>query len=511
MLRRGAIRIGTVVRRGTSLLMLVVQVADPTEVTVPKLWDEELLAHWATPVAGVNAMPSFRSPAEYYAAPVDDTRTYPVYHPDREPPGYLEGLARQGPQPLIEPEKLHTKADWIAAGREVFDGLDFVDFRTDDAAAIAWLRDRDAIEKDPPRMTQEGVFPLYRWVVGADHKVRLTAANCAGCHGRVLDDGTLLRGAPSNLFGPGNLPFNKCVDASDAFIAKIVGTTTRGEEYYRQYGVPWLEHDVHTLYRNAKSDAELGEAGRFATPKTFARFNGSPFWTTRYADLIGIRDHRYLDATGTHVNRGPEDVARYGILVQYADAGSIGKHRFGSAAQRRILGRPTDAAMYALALYLYTLDFPASPHPKDALARDGEDVFKAEKCGDCHTPPLYTNNRLIRVDEFEPPAGDPETQRLHVSERRVGTDPGLALKTRKGTGYYKVPTLRGLWYRDLLEHSGSVATLEEWFDDQRLHDDYQPTGVPRPFAKKRAVPGHEFGLDLSDEEKRALIAFLRTL
>jgi len=36
--------------------------------------------------------------------------------------------------------------------------------------------------------------------------------------------------------------------------------------------------------------------------------------------------------------------------------------------------------------------------------------------------------------------------------------------TRKGTGYYKVPSLRGLWYRGPYEHDGSVATLEDWFD-----------------------------------------------
>lgn len=481
------------------------------EIVVPKLWDEQLLATWATPVAGVNALPSFRPAAEYYAAPIDDLRTFPVYHPDREPTGYLEWLAQQAPRPLIEPAKLRTKAEWIAAGQDVFDGLDFADFRTDDAEAIAWLRDRDAIAKDPPLMTKEGVFPLFRWAVGADRKVKLTAASCAGCHDRVLADGTLLRGAPSNLFLGGSLPFDKCVEAGDAEFARTSGPFLPGEEYYRQFGVPWLEGDVHALYRSAKTGAEIGEANRFASPRMFARFNGSPFWTTRYADLIGIRDIRYLDATGTHVNRGPEDLARYGILVQYADDGSIGPHRFGNAAQRRIVRRPSDAAMYALALFLCSLEPPKSPHPMDELAREGAEIFEGERCSSCHPAPLYTNNKLIPVDGFAPSADDPNTQRLHISERKVGTDPGLALKTRKGTGYYKVPTLRGLWYRDLLEHSGSVATLEEWFDSERLRDDWQPTGEPRPFAKTRAVPGHDFGLDLTDEEKRALIAFLRTL
>ena len=86
---------------------------------------------------------------------------------------------------------------------------------------------------------------------------------------------------------------------------------------------------------------------------------------------------------------------------------------------------------------------------------------------------------------------------------RVGTDPSLALKTRKGTGYYKVPSLKGLWYRGLIEHSGSIASLEEWFDPKRLRDDYVPGGWKAPGATTRAVKGHELGLDLAPEDTRS--------
>jgi cytochrome c peroxidase len=89
----------------------------------------------------------------------------------------------------------------------------------------------------------------------------------------------------------------------------------------------------------------------------------------------------------------------------------------------------------------------------------------------------------------------------------VGTDPGLTLETRRGTGYYKVPSLRGVWYRGAFEHGGSVPTLEDWFDLRRLRDDYRPADD----AKPRAVQGHEFGLELSPRDKKDLIAFLRTL
>lgn len=56
-----------------------------------------------------------------------------------------------------------------------------------------------------------------------------------------------------------------------------------------------------------------------------------------------------------------------------------------------------------------------------------------------------------------------------------------------------------------------VATLEDWFDPKRLRDDYVPTGFKGYGVKTRAVKRHEFGLQLSAEDKRALIAFLKTL
>ena len=56
----------------------------------------------------------------------------------------------------------------------------------------------------------------------------------------------------------------------------------------------------------------------------------------------------------------------------------------------------------------------------------------------------------------------------------VGTDPNLALTTRKGTGFYKVPSLKGVWYRSLFNHDGSVTTLEEWLDPARLRQDFVP-------------------------------------
>ena len=59
----------------------------------------------------------------------------------------------------------------------------------------------------------------------------------------------------------------------------------------------------------------------------------------------------------------------------------------------------------------------------------------------------------------------PESRR-HRSRARMNT--------RRGTGYYKVPSLKGVWYRGPFEHMGSVATLEDWFD----HGGFATTTCP---------------------------------
>jgi len=72
----------------------------------------------------------------------------------------------------------------------------------------------------------------------------------------------------------------------------------------------------------------------------------------------------------------------------------------------------------------------------------------------------------------------------------------------------KVPSLRDVWYRNAFGHSGQAETLEEWFDPARLGEDYLPKGFhfgPGP------IKGHEFGTRLPLEDRRALIAFLKTL
>ena len=256
-------------------------------------------------------------------------------------------------------------------------------------------------------------------------------------------------------------------------------------------------------------DDRIGELFDALPPGVSDRPNGSVYYPTKVIDLIGIRDRKYIDHTATHRNRGLGDIMRYAALVEYSDAMQFGRHQMWADRQKSIHVRWPDEVLYALAQYICSLQPPTNPNRRDGLAAAGERVFVRSGCGACHTPPLYTNNKLTLALGFKPAENHP--LRSDIMDVSVKTDPNLALKTRKGTGLYKVPTLRGVWYRGLYGHDGSVTRLEEWFDPARLRDDYVPSGFKGVGVKARAVPGHDFGLKLSPGDKTALIAFLKTL
>jgi hypothetical protein len=181
-----------------------------------------------------------------------------------------------------------------------------------------------------------------------------------------------------------------------------------------------------------------------------------------------------------------------------------------SEAQRGVRYRYADEVLYAIGVYLMSLEPPTNPDraPADVLAR-GERIFEREECGVCHAPPAYTTGKLTLARGWTLPSDHPN--RDDVMIRTVATDPGTALMTRKGTGMYKIPTLRGVWYRQRLLHDGAVASLEELFDPARLDPAYVSKGWNPPGGARRGVPGHVFGLKLAPDDKAALIAFLRSL
>jgi hypothetical protein len=341
-----------------------------------------------------------------------------------------------------------------------------------------------------------------------------------------MPDGSILKGAQ------GNFPFDR-VFANDYRSDPSAIVSDRLLE--RQlYNTPWLKPDPQAQLAQMTSE-QLAAPHDAIPPGALARHRTRPDQPIQVPDLIGVQDRRYLDHTGLQRHRGAGDLMRYAALNQGGDdLASFGDfipaavffpgHKLpeNPGDPQAQLSRYSDEQLYALALYAYSLKPPANPNlPKSAaqqaVVSRGEAVFNEEGCIRCHDPKQgYTNNKLVAASGFEPPADHPAKDDILRNAsgmlRRVGTDPTLTLTTRRGTGFYKVPSLRGVWYRGPFEHNGSCATLEDWFNSARTNDTYIPTGWKGPpGTKTRAVKGHEFGLDLSEDERKALIAFLNTL
>jgi len=471
----------------------------------PRTWDSRALSDWATSLASSDIRPGHFSEDEYYRAPTDNYRTYPVYHPDREPAGYWEALKKRKPEPLVDLGSAGPTFNWIAAGKRVWDEIDVPFFRLYDAESISMARSAEYMRKNRDRIVilADGTSAIYRWVV-TQRGIALGVTACSSCHTRVLDDGTTLAGP-----GLARLTSDPLLDR---MLNRLLRTSYAGDSpqlaAYRQFGVPWLPDDIHLKLKTLSDD---GMARLFAAqvPGVTDRPNGSPYYITKIPDLIGIRDRKYIDHTATHQHRGPGDLMRYAALVEYSDSMDFGSHRMLSDAQRTIHVRWPDEVLFALAQYIYALQPPPNPNRRDERAAEGEKVFLRVGCAGCHTQPLYTNNKLTVAQGFKPPDNHP--LRADIIPVSVGTDPSLALRTRKGTGLYKVPSLKGVWYRGLYGHDGSVASLEDWLDSARLREDYVPAGFKGVGVNARSVPGHEFGLKLSPVDKRAIIAFLKTL
>jgi hypothetical protein len=477
---------------------------------IPTTFDAAAVASSQVPLAVPEASPVQVDSNSYYKWAVRPVyRSYPVYHPNKEPKDYFRWLEQQTPEIVFEPANLKTMEDWVKAGELVFDAP--ISFEVE--PRIQYLRDPKWYEATRAPLATDGTLPFYRYVVREKGKVEVGVFSCGMCHTRVMN-GAVIKGAQGNMpFGRDNLWDTRNRPTSPP--EQAAAEQFFGRAFLRTlFAAPWITRDPLPL--DGLTDKDMAALADAIPPGVMARHGTSPVSPSKIPDLIGIKDRRYLDATGLARHRDIADVMRYAAINQDTDFVA----RYGNYApwdemrnllppEAQIPTRYSDEQLYALALYLYSLEPPPNPNKFDDLARRGEAIFQREACAGCHTPPLYTNNKLTLADGFTPPKAHAE--KYDILQVSVGTDPDLALKTRRGTGYYKVPSLKGVWYRGPFEHNGSVMTLEDWFDPRRLREDYVPTGFKGHRSATRAVKGHEFGLKLTPEEKRALIAFLKTL
>jgi hypothetical protein len=195
---------------------------------------------------------------------------------------------------------------------------------------------------------------------------------------------------------------------------------------------------------------------------------------TPVEDLAGLGPGR-LDMNGDRARNPVKIPSLWGLREtrtgMFAN-GSVGNIWMGIAHNGGLF--PASELLEALVAYVLSLEPPPNPRRGGGAEARGERIFQSSGCASCHAGPYYTSGETVAIEA-------------------IGTDPARAsVEFPKG---YRVPTLRRLDLLGLFLHDGSIASLPDLFRRERLD----------------RVPGHEYGLDLTDEEKDDLVAFLLCL
>lgn len=131
----------------------------------------------------------------------------------------------------------------------------------------------------------------------------------------------------------------------------------------------------------------------------------------------------------------------------------------------------------------------ADAHPMSKSAQRGRELFFGQKagCTACHTGANFTDEKYHNLGVGMDKA-DPDLGRYAVT------------KQEKDKGAFKTPTLRNVELSAPYMHDGSQKTLEEvveWYDRG---------GHPNPYLSKDIRK-----LNLTDQEKKDLVAFMKAL
>ncbi len=240
-------------------------------------------------------------------------------------------------------------------------------------------------------------------------------------------------------------------------------------------------HDPERAFTTpeAVSAGVFGRRGRRNAPTVMNRAWGRVFfWDGRAATLeaqvlMPIVDPNEmdlpLDEASRRVGLPVDEMAR--ALATYIRAQMSGNSRF----DRYIRGERT----------LLSLE-----------EQDGLRLFRGRgMCTVCHEEPHFTDEKLHNTGvAWSPAAGT-------SPEGRFLDEGGTPTTGRAGArGAFKTPTLRDVARTAPYMHDGSMATLDE------VIDFYDRGGRPNPFLDRDLQP-----LGLSDDDKRALVAFLQAL
>jgi hypothetical protein len=170
----------------------------------------------------------------------------------------------------------------------------------------------------------------------------------------------------------------------------------------------------------------------------------------------------------------------------------------------------------------------------EAAAKRGAPLFEAN-CNTCHGGP-EDDRRLHSVAEV---GTDPHRAEMFTQKLADGFNKFLAELEAEGyqppkefgvrsTGKYFAATLKGVWARSPYLHNGSVRTMQQLlttpadraktfhrgsrvYDERNLGYTDEGVYVLDTAASGNSNSGHDYGTNLSSDEKRDLIEYLKTL
>ena len=165
---------------------------------IPKAWDDKEVERFELPLTQRDRSPRYITAEQYYAMKVRPIyRSYPAYAKGREPAGYLESLKQKEPEIIFDADKLHTKEDWVQAGKLVFESETL--FRPAPAA-------QPSASDTPWPVSSEGVLPYFvpgfRYFVRKKGVLEIGINACSDCHTRIMADGSFIEGAQGMVDQP---------------------------------------------------------------------------------------------------------------------------------------------------------------------------------------------------------------------------------------------------------------------------------------------------------------------
>jgi mono/diheme cytochrome c family protein len=414
------------------------------------------------------------------------------------------------------------------------------DQETFDAAWKYWPEPlRSEAEKLAPEERRRTAFERYGLTLRPDEptkplqyvvdKVGNWTMNCFACHAGQVPDGkggvTVWPGAPNSRFALQTLteetrlakvdlikPLTR-MDLGSAFVP--LGSTN-GTTNAVMFGVVLM----------AFRDANLNVRGDRPVPQmTHHDMDAPPWWHLQRKKMI------YIDGFAEKGHRG---------LMQFMLVKSNGPEKF----------RSWELEFRDVFAYISSIQPPKYPYPVDAaLAERGRGAFN-RVCADCHGtyasgggPNGSYPEKLIPIDEIG--TDRVRLDALSPTHRDSYGQSWFADFGRKSNisdpGGYVAPPLDGLWASSPYFHNGSVPTLWHvlhpaerpvvWkrsateFDSTRVGwttDAYDalPAEVTDGWQKReyfdtrafgKSAAGHSFPEALSEDEKRAVLEYLKTL